>query len=633
MGLVISVLYLCLFLAAGILAVRRVLPGEGSALYLPLGCAAAVTLLAGLPALFALVSGFTLVAVVGAGIVAALLIAALLFLPGRGDPAAKAGRPAADRRELVALACCVLPLMAVTCVLLHTHILCPGGDALYTGQSCYGDLAMHLAYIKSIAVNGIFPPIEPLLAGQQPLNYPYLCESVSSVFLLLGADLRTAYLLPELPAFAAVYGMAWHLARRMLGAAGKASLAFWFFFLGSGFGFFYFLDSPEGFASIFTGYYTTPTNYTAENIIWVNPVVDLLIPQRATLFGWCVLFGGLYLLWRFVMEEEIRLWLPLALLVLPLPLLQTHSALALVVICLVCGIYTLCCRPRTARVLLPWLGLALLCGAVWLPETLGSVVSQAVGGENMIRLHFNWVNNQDGTLRDNYLWFYIKNIGVVFLLLIPSFLHAGKRQRWFYGGGLALWLLAEFVVFQPNLYDNNKLLFVWHLLGCILVAGFVWDVLALLRQRPLRLLVGALVFLLATFGSILTVGRELVSRYVQWTGDDIALAEFVEEETAPDALFLTSRSHLLPEASLAGRQVLCGSDIYLYYHGVDYTSERNAVQQLYEAPDEALLDAWGVDYVVFDANTAAQYAVDESWYAQRYPLCYQNASYRVYQVE
>ena len=108
MGLVISVLYLCLFLAAGILAVRRVLPGEGSALYLPLGCAAAVTLLAGLPALFALVSGFTLVAVVGAGIVAALLIAALLFLPGRGDPAAKAGRPAADRRELVALACCAL---------------------------------------------------------------------------------------------------------------------------------------------------------------------------------------------------------------------------------------------------------------------------------------------------------------------------------------------------------------------------------------------------------------------------------------------------------------------------------------------------------------------------------------------
>ncbi|HJD22344.1 MAG TPA: hypothetical protein H9915_11105 [Candidatus Gemmiger faecigallinarum] len=631
MGLLFSVIYLGLFLAAGILTARRVFPAEGPALCLPLGCAAGVSLLAAFPALFALFFDFTLPAVLAAGGAAALLVLALCLLPHRRRKV-PAGRSPGRRADAPAMAACVLPLLALTCVLLYTHILRPQDGALHTGQSCYGDLAMHLAYIKGIAVTGIFPPIEPLLAGRQPLNYPYLCETVSSVFLLLGADLRAAYLLPELPAFAAVYGMGWQLARRMLGSAGKASLAFWLFFMGSGFGFAYFLGSPESFASIFTGYYTTPTNYTAQNILWVNPIVDLLIPQRATLFGWCVLFAALYLLWRFAMEGQRRLWLPLALLVLPLPLMQTHSALALVVLCLVCGVYTLCCRPRTARVLLPWLGLAVLCGAVWLPESLGSVLSQAVGGENMLRLHFNWANNPDGTLTDPYFWFYIKNIGVVYLLLIPAFLHAGKRQRWFYGGGLALLLLSEFVVFQPNLYDNNKLLFFWHLLGCVLVAGFSWDLLAKLRRPALRILAGAAVCLLATAGSILTVGRELVSDYVQWTADDVALAAFAEAETAPDALFLTSRSHLLPVASLAGRQVVCGSDIYLYYHGVDYTSERNAVQQLYETPDQASLDAWGVDYVVFDANVAAQYDADEAWYAANASLCYQNGSCRVYQV-
>ena len=631
MGLLISLLYLCLFVGTGVLAAKRLLPGEDAAVWLPLGCGAGVALLAGLPALFALGFGFTRTAAGGAACVSALLAVCLWRHPPRSIafPADADTR----RRDVLGIAACVLPLLAVTCVLLYTHILCPKGDALHTGQSCYGDLAMHLAYIESIATNGIFPPIEPLLGGQTPLNYPYLCESVSSVFLLLGADLRTAYLLPELPAFAAVYGMGWHLARRMLGAAGKASLSFWLFFMGSGFGLVYFLKSPAAFASIFTGYYTTPTNYTQENVLWVNPIVDLLIPQRATLFGWCVLFGALYLLWRFAMEGESRLWLGLALLVLPLPLLQTHAALALVLLCLVCGIYTLCCRPRTAGVLLPWLGLAVVCGAVWLPETLGSVLSQAVGGENMIRLHFNWVNNQNGTLTDNYFWFYIKNVGVVYLLLLPAVFHAGKPQRWFYGGGLAIWLLAECVVFQPNLYDNNKLLFIWHLLGCILVAGLVWDLLARLRSRGPRALLGAAFCLVATAGSVFTVGRELVSDYVQWTGDDLALARFVQQQTAPDALFLTSRSHLLPEASLAGRQVLCGSDIYLYYHGVDYADQRNAVQLLYEDPDEATLAAWAVDYVVFDSNVSAQYAADESWYAQRYPLCYQNASYRVYQVE
>ena len=637
MGFVISLCYLCLFLGVGILTARLVFPAEGMLLHLPLGCAAGISLLAVLPALFALLWGFTLPAVAAAGLIALLLGFFLLRINAfrlRSAVSEDSSLPIKmQQMNRCAWLGCVGVLLAATCILLYTHILRPQDGALYTGQSCYGDLAMHLAYIKGIAENGIFPPIEPLMAGEQPLNYPYLCESVSSVFLLLGADLRTAYLLPELPAFLAVYGMGWHLARRVLGTAGKASLAFWLFFMGSGFGFVYFLSSPEKFLSIFTGYYTTPTNYTQENILWVNPVVDLLIPQRATLFGWCILFSALYLLWRFCMEGKTGLWLPMALLVLPLPLMQTHSALALVVCCLICGIYTLVCRPHTRQVLLPWLWLALVCGVCWLAEAGGSVLSQAVGGENMIRLHFNWVNNQNGTLTDNYLWFYIKNIGVVYLLLIPAFLHAGKQQSWFYGGGLALLVLAEFVVFQPNLYDNNKLLFVWHLLGCILVAGFVVDVLAALHRPTLRYLLGTSICLLAMVGSVLTFGRELVSNYQQWTADDVAMARFVEEETAPDALFLTSRSHLLPEVSLAGRQVVCGSDIYLYYHGVDYTNQRNAVQALYETPDMVTLDAWEIDYVVFDSNVSAQYNADEEWYAARYPLCYQNDTYRVYQIQ
>ena len=54
---------------------------------------------------------------------------------------------------------------------------------------------------------------------------------------------------------------------------------------------------------------------------------------------------------------------------------------------------------------------------------------------------------------------------------------AGKKLRWVYGGGLLILLLSEFVEFQPNNYDNNKLLFIWHLLGCILVANLIVDLL------------------------------------------------------------------------------------------------------------------------------------------------------------
>ena len=610
---------LALFVAAGLSAARRVLPEEHLEVILPLGCGFGVSLLAAVPALCALALGFTRPAVV--------LACAIVLLLGwrlwRGLP-----RPGPDWRPML---CCVLPLFAVTCYLLSTHVLHEVGGAYRTGQSCYGDMAMHLGFIKHIAVTGKFPPDYPLLGGEHRFGYPFLCESVSSVFLLVGADLRTAYLLPMLAAFASVYGMVWQLARRVLDSAAKACLAFWLFLMGSGFGFVRFLGSREEFASIFTGFYTTPTNDVTHNVLWVNPVVDLLIPQRATLFGWSVLLPALYLVWRFCFEAQRRLWLPLALLVLPLPLLHTHSALALVLVCLVCGVYTLATQPLTRRVLLPWLGLAAVCGAAWLWQMWGTVFAQSVDGQNMLRLHFNWVNNQNGQLTDSYFWFYIKNIGLVYLLLVPAFLHAGTKQRWFYGGGLLIWAVAECVVFQPNLYDNNKLLFIWHLLGCLLAAGFLWDAAARLPMAA-RVTALAVCCFLGTFGSVLTMGREAVSDYLQWSAADIALAEYVDANAEPDALFLTSDSHLTPVFSLAGRQILCGSGSFVFYHGMEYSAEYAAMKSLYETPSAEELQRWDVEYVLFDGNVFARFAADENWYAQRYPLWYENGSVRIYQI-
>lgn len=340
-----SVFYLSLFLSVGLLSARRAVPDGSAAVIVPLGCGFGASLLAVLPALFAVVLGFTLPAVALAAAAAAGIGAALLY---RGTRL----RGMAKDPDGGALWACLLPVVLITLYLLHTHVLHLVDGAYHTGQSCYGDMPMHLGFIKYIAQSGEFLPRYPLLGGTHRFGYPFLCETVSSVFVVLGADLRAAYLLPMLPAFLSVYGMFWQLARRVTDSAGKACLAFYLFFMGSGLGFVYFLGSADSFAGIFTGFYTTPTNFVEKNIEWVNPIVDLLIPQRATLFGWCVLLPAVYLLWRFCYEGERRLWPWLAALVLPLPLLHTHSALALVLLCLVGGVYTLAQGPRR-KTLLP----------------------------------------------------------------------------------------------------------------------------------------------------------------------------------------------------------------------------------------------------------------------------------------
>ena len=621
-----SVFYLSLFLSVGLLLARRAVPDGSAAVIVPLGCGFGVSLLAVLPAMLAVVLGFTLPAVALAAVAAAGIGAALLY---RGTRL----RGMAKDPDSGALWACLLPIVLITLYLLHTHVLHLVDGAYHTGQSCYGDMPMHLGFIKYIAQSGEFLPRYPLLGGAHRFGYPFLCETVSSVFVVLGADLRTAYLLPMLPAFLSVYGMFWQLARRVTDSAGKACLAFYLFFMGSGLGFVYFLGSADSFAGIFTGFYTTPTNFVEKNIEWVNPIVDLLIPQRATLFGWCVLLPAVYLLWRFCYEGERRLWPWLAVLVLPLPLLHTHSALALVLLCLVGGVYTLAQGPRR-KTLLPWLGLAVVCGAAWLCQMLSTVLAQSLDGQHMLRLHFNWINGQDdGTLRDNYFWFYIKNIGLVYLLLIPAFLRARPKQRWLYGGGLAILALAEFVVFQPNNYDNNKLLYVWHILGCILAAQLLVDVFARVRALPWRALGLAACCFLGMFGSVLTVGREALSDYRQWSADDMALAAYIDENAESDALFLTSDSHVTPVFALAGRRILCGSGSYVYYHGMDYSAEYNAMRALYETPDEATLAAWDIGYAVFDSSVYAKFAADENWYAARFTVWYEDAGCRVYKIK
>ncbi len=79
------------------------------------------------------------------------------------------------------------------------------------------------------------------------------------------------------------------------------------------------------------------------------------------------------------------------------------------------------------------------------------------------------------------------------------------------------------------------------------------------------------------------------------------MADYIDDNAEADAVFLTSDSHLCPVFSLAGRRILCGSGSFVYYHGMNYTAEYNAMHQLYENPDEAPLAQWGIDYVLFDS--------------------------------
>lgn len=687
-GALAALLLFGAFQGCGMAVARFALPGESGAVRLLLGSVAGTVMLQWFPAVFAFFLGFTLPAHL-----CALALAAALGLLGwhasrRGPKTGLGQALLAFRRRRALWAALALWLFA--CFLVWKSFLFRDGR-IYSSQATYGDMSMHLSFITSLARQGAFPPEYSILPGTR-LSYPFLGDSVSASLYLVGAPLNLAYALPMWLAMGQVIFGFLLFAARLLGSWNRGLLSWALFFGNGGLGFVYFLGGGwENFTRIFTEFYQTPTNLAGENIRWVNVVVDMMLPQRALLFGWAVLFPLLYLLYRAVFEGQRRYFWWGGVLAGLLPMIHTHSFLALALVCGAWMVYTLCrdlgwarpaarlgkglivlgllamaslktvlhatsredspkllwiagaglglwalaalvsvclqCRRGKGRQLLStWGALFLITCALALPQLLFWTLGQAGG---FVRGHFGWVTGED-----SYLWFYLKNLGLTGVLALLGLLLAKQGEFCKYAPVLPIWFLGEFVEFQPNDYDNNKLFYVAFAFLCCAAGQALCNMLAQIRAKgPRRCLAGAALGL-CSCAAVLTMGREAVARYELFSPGALALCGYVEEELPADALVLTDTRHNNEIASLAGRDILCGSPSYLYYHGLDYTRQQEAARQMYETPraSQHLFAAWGVDYVLVSDFERASYQVDEAGLSTLFPKIYDDGSRALYQV-
>ncbi len=693
-GALAAVLLFAAFQACGIAVSFPLLHRESAGARMLFGSVAGSLMLQWFPALFAFGFGFSLPAHLLALLLALGCAGACLY----GNYRKKLGRFSslpkalgAFRRQKFLL---IVLLFWGFFVFLVFHSFRFENNRVYCCQSTYGDMSMHLSFITSLARQQAFPPEYSLLPGIR-LSYPFLSDSISSSLYLLGAPLRLSYALPMCAAGAQVFFGAYLFFKRMLGSASRAAGAFLLFFCNGGLGVFYFLGGgKENFTRLFTEFYETPTNYVAENIRWVNVVADMMLPQRATLFGWAVLFPVLYLLYRAVFEGEKRLFLYSGILAGALPMVHTHSFLALALVCGGWLVFDLCRRLQLLdrAVLLgkgavaaglplmcllknflhargwedsPWLlvfisALVLLClvllglllalaqrqGMLWeiictwgglalaacllaLPQLFVWTFRQA-GAGRFVRGHFGWVTGED-----NYLWFYLKNLGLAGVLAFCGLVTCKKERFARYVPALVIWVVAEFVEFQPNDYDNNKLLYVGYALLCCCGAEFLWDMLCKIKSRGLR---GVLAGGLAAFlilPAALTLGREAVSEYEIYGDGALSLCAYVEENLPPDAVVLTDTRHNNEICALAGRNVVCGSPSYLFYHGLPYYGREFAVREMYERPEESLnfYRSTHVSYVLYSDFENSSYQVDVQALDRLFTRVYDDGVRVLYKVE
>jgi len=695
LGNLVGTLYFLYFQIVGILVMSRLLKKESPLTKALLGSVTGSVLLQWIPVLFAFFFDFTILSHM-------LALAAglpLLFWSLRGDkscnPTLRTLIGQLSYHKVFLIVAGITMLFWVYLLNTHTIPLAENG-AMLTGQCTYGDMNMHLGFITSIAVQGTFPPEYSLFPGAR-LSYPFLSDSISSSIYLMGASLRYAYILPMIAAFGQILGSVYLLAHTLLRSRAKALLTYLFFFLNGGLGFFYFINwSREGgytLKDIFTGFYTTPTNLVEHNIRWVNVIADMFLPQRATLFGYAVLFPAIWLLYKAVFQERKSYFLPAGILVSALPMIHTHSFLGMglvsaawlltylhnsqagetrhplptgrlllafvvamcllqswlkkgqihekdllifcvmgIIACVFYGAYLLICHITAGgwkHILQTW-GVYLACVLLLaLPQLLFWTFGHVIGNTNMLRGHFNW-----GNQGDFYPWFYLKNMGLPLVLGLAGICAKRKAILPLLSPIPVIWFVIELIVFQPNVYDNNKLLYIAYLFLCVIAADYSVELYRKVKELGgANLLAGCILFF-SLLSGVLTLGREAVSEYVLYGTHYVELAKYIEKNTLPDATILTNTRHNNEIASLTGRNLVCGADTFLYYHGIDTTKRKEQVRQMYEYPisGQHLFEEYAVDYVLVSSFERSSYAVDEEALQAMFTPAFESGDVVLYQV-
>jgi hypothetical protein len=583
-------------------------------------------------------------------LVAAWMAAVFLWLPALRDLRGRRVRavallpPPQLRLEYGGLLLTLGLFAPVYIILFRSRMLLAGEDGLYSGGSTWYDLGFHTALSSSFLYGKNFPPLytpQP----PAPLLYPFMPDFQTSALVALGASMRSALILTGVTLALAVTGLFYYfalwVARAMRrardlpgeGGAGEtatAVLATILFLCNGGFGFFYFFEhwrkSNLSFADFWARLPANYANFGEEHIEWTNVIVDTLLPQRTSLYGFSValmIFTLFAALWQRRPEDEgdksawegWRALLPAGALAGLLLLFHSHTFIAVGLL----SVFLFLVRPRRV-----WLAFWLPALVVAAPHLI-SLKSHVTGG-GFIRFQTGWHVHADVS----WPLFWLRNIGLPALLVFPAWAAAPPSWRRFYLAFAALLCFSLLVIVSPSSYDNIKLIYYWYAASAVFIAAWLVRLAGVHRQRFLAFLL----VIVSVLSGALAIRFEAQSRRLFLDREQLAAADFVRRETSPRALFLTAPTLHQPVLSFAGRPVLHGFITWPWSHGYDFAGRDADVKTIYTGAPKAveLLRYYGVEYVYFGAAEEKQRGANRAFFDAAFPAIYRSAGVTIYDV-
>ncbi len=553
------------------------------------------------------------------------------------------------RRETIAWLAVLLPWLIYSIFTIPRLLWYENGDLLAGWTNVWADWAVHLRNSTFFANRDVLSLDNPLFAGTA-WHYPYLSSYLSATLQRLNLDLASSLTWPTFALFATLPGLLFSLGKRVTQNSTAGVIFTYVVLLSGGMGVYYLLKD------ILAGHYFweasqySPLLYTdmrqagvsTNSGIWfMNIMISELFPQRAFLAGLPLALFVLLTTWESVSTEKVgRAQLILAgVLFGILPLIHTHSFIALGIITpTFFSIHLLIAWHKSGRKLSPLVkklfatGFALLYPATLIGFTLLFVfVFDASTSNSFIHPIHWWVPQQE--LPVNPVLWWGRNAGPLIILALLGFI---RDRRYLSLGiaGLVIFLIANFLSFQPWHYDNLKLLTYWYILWSL-------PVTALIVKLPRKVILVSIVAvgLMTGAGAADTLSIATSSRsdgLILASKDELQFAEMVRREllTRPNALVVAATDHNHPVALASGSRLYLGFEGWIWSYGIDYSNRLNEIGVMYRFTDEGqqLLKDRGIDYMVLSPREEKKFQAATIELTSYFPAVVDFGGYKLLEI-
>lgn len=555
------------------------------------------------------------------------------------------------------------------------------GGIFTGGSQNLGDLPFHLGAIFAFTEGGVFPPENPNFAGVK-FTYPFIADLITAMFVKLGIGVREAMLAQNLAWALSLLVLLERFVFRLVNDRLAARLAPPLLLFSGGLGFIYFFSDFFAQARGFTDFlWNLPTDYTiGERFRWGNSLTTLFMTQRSLLLGMPLTILVLGLLWTIFREgsepregaatddggvsfstNSLRPGLfIIGLLAGTLVLIHLHSLAVLFVVC----VFLMAMRPNKLR-WMQFIVFGVCVALVALPMLIWSMSGSATNASEFIAWHFGWDKRED-----NFLWFWLKNTGLVIpLVAVGLYLifeivrppaaaaetepkpKTKKKKKvkgktaatgptaadarilmLFYVPFAAIFVICNSAKLAPWEWDNIKLLIYWYLVSIPFIAfavSFAW------RQAGAWKGVAAIAFAMLIFSGSLDVWRTLSGavNYEIFSADAVEAAEKIRDVTEKDSLFLNAPTYN-STVVLTGRRSLMRYSGHLQSHGIEYRQREADVRAIYAGGPRAeqLLRDHGIEYVLISQEERNTLQANEGFFS-RFPLVVETGQNKVYKVK